>query len=123
MKPQAIADKDGFIDHHHKNAQHNLIQLCHDCHQKVENGDLEILGYIQTSEGIEVNHKKLVEEELAKKKKSRKKYNEEQINIVLSYKPELDGKKNYTRTKRLLELNEDLKVSTSIIKKIWNGCY
>ena len=123
MKPQAIADKDGFIDHHHKNAQHNLIQLCHDCHQKVENGDLEILGYIQTSEGIEVNHKKLVEEELAKKKKSRKKYNEEQINIVLSYKPHLDSKKNYTRTKRLLELNENLKVSTSIIKKIWNGCY
>jgi len=123
MKPQAIANTDGFIDHHHKNAQHNLIQLCHDCHQKVENGDLEILGYIQTSNGIEVNHKKLVEDELAKKKKSRKKYNENQINIVLSYKPELDCKMNYTRTKRLIELNDDLKISTSIIKRIWNGCY
>ena len=123
MKPQAIADKDGVIDHHHKNAQHNLIPLCHDCHQGAENGDLEIVGYIQTTDGIEVNHKKLVKNELEKKKGAKKKYGAEQIKLVLKYKPDEGQKGNYTRTRQLLELNDDLKISTSIIKKIWNGRY
>ena len=104
-------------------AQHNLIPLCHDCHQGAENGDLEIVGYVQTSDGIEVNHKKLVKNELEKKKGAKKKYGQEQIKLVLKYKPDDGQKGNYTRTRQLLELNDDLKISTSIIKKIWNGRY
>merc|ERR1711991_249076 len=49
IKAQELANDDNMIDTHHKNVTHNLIQLCHDCHQQVHNGNLEISGYIQTT--------------------------------------------------------------------------
>jgi len=73
IKPQCIADENNIIDGHSKNIKHNLIQLCHQCHQLVENGDLEISGYIQTSKGIEIRTKKLTKEETMDKKKKKKK--------------------------------------------------
>merc|ERR1711907_467719 len=36
IKPQCIANKDNMIDSHHKNIEHNLITLCHKCHQRCE---------------------------------------------------------------------------------------
>ena len=55
IKPQAAAAADGYIGVHHKNAQHNLISLCEVCHNKVHHGELNINGYVQTTEGIELD--------------------------------------------------------------------
>lgn len=52
IKYQAFADAAGFLENHHKNAQHNLVPLCKDCHMQEHNGKLNIEGYMQTSEGI-----------------------------------------------------------------------
>jgi len=127
MKPQRLADENGVIDHHHKNAEHNLVPLCHDCHQRVENGDVETKGYIQTSNGIELNTVCLTEQELSHKKKKRKKYNDGDVQTILSLKSsQIDDsiqKGEYIKAKKILELHHNLIVSTGIIKKIWNGTY
>uniref|UniRef100_A0A6C0EJD5 DNA mismatch repair proteins mutS family domain-containing protein n=1 Tax=viral metagenome TaxID=1070528 RepID=A0A6C0EJD5_9ZZZZ len=121
IKPQCIADDNNIIEGHSKNIKHNLIQLCHDCHQKVENGDLEISGYVQTSSGIEVRTKNLTKNEVVDKKKSKKKYNSEQIDIIRDYA--IKSNNNLSKSKKLLELEKNLKVSVSIIKKIWSDEY
>jgi len=120
IKPQAIAN-DNMIDNHNKNIKHNLIQLCHDCHQSVENGDLEINGYIQTSDGIDIRTKKLNNEEFIKKTIKKKKYGENEIELVLTYKDKTNS--NLSKSKKLLELEKNMKISTNIIKKIWNNSY
>ena len=121
IKPQKIADKNNMIDNHHKNIEHNLIPLCHECHQSVENGDLEITGYYQTTLGREVKFKKISDDEASIKKKKKKKYNDDQIKVIFSYKtPDF---KNISLTKKLLEKNNSISVSTTIIKKIWNNTY
>ena len=120
IKPQAIA-VDNMINNHSKNIKHNLIQLCHDCHQSVENGNLEINGYIQTSDGIDVRTKKLNHEEVIKKKLKKKKYGENETTLVYNYKEKTNS--NLSKTKKLLELEKNMKISTHIIKKIWNKQY
>ena len=87
----------------------------------VENGDLEINGYIQTSKGIEVKTKKLTKEETMDKKTKKKKYSIEQIAIIEEYKEKSNN--NVSRSKKLLELEKNLKVSAPVIKKIWNNTY
>ena len=123
IKPQKIADEYNMIDTHHKNIEHNLIPLCHECHQSVENGDLEITGYHQTSQGREVKFRKINELETELKKDKKKKYNSEQIKIILGYRPDEKKKKNISLTKKLLEKNNNISVSTTIIKKIWDNIY
>ena len=118
IKPQRDADKNNMIGIYHKNITHNLITLCHKCHQQVENSDLEINGYKQTSEGIKVDYK-IVNKTVLNKKKKRK-YNSEQVLIILKYKK---TKNNINKVRNLLELNDNLKVSHQIIKKIWEGKY
>lgn len=54
IKQQAHADAQGYIGCHHKNAPHNLIPLCTSCHDRVHHGALQIQGYVQTSQGVEL---------------------------------------------------------------------
>ena len=54
IKEQNTADKNGIIDHHHKNINHNLVQLCESCHHKVHNENLRIYGYHQTDGRIKL---------------------------------------------------------------------
>ena len=56
IKEQNTADKNGIIDNHHKNINHNLVQLCESCHHKVHNENLRIYGYHQTDKGIVLNY-------------------------------------------------------------------
>jgi DNA mismatch repair protein MutS len=49
---QCTADENNFINHFHKNAKHNLVTLCKECHQNVHKEHIEIKGYIQSSKGI-----------------------------------------------------------------------
>ena len=56
IKEQNTADKNGIIDHHHKNIEHNLVPLCKKCHDMETYGPLNILGWIDTSEGRKLNY-------------------------------------------------------------------
>ena len=49
---QENANDDGYITSFHKNAKHNLVPLCKECHRKEHSGDLKIKGYIATSAGV-----------------------------------------------------------------------
>lgn len=54
---QCNADKDGFINHFHKNNKFNLITLCMNCHENVHNNKIKINGYKQTTNGIQLDYK------------------------------------------------------------------
>jgi len=48
----------GFINgknYIHKNHKSNLVILCYKCHDKIDNGLIEIDGYVDTNEGKELN--------------------------------------------------------------------
>ena len=104
-----------------KDNAYDIMTLCHLCHQQVENGDLEIMGYKQTSEGIKVDYKIIEKQILLEKKQRKKKYSPEQILIILEYKNKTNA--NITKTRNLLELDIGLKISYQIVKKIWNNDY
>ena len=91
IKPQKDADQNNVIGHHHKNKSHNLIPLCKSCHNDVTHERLIIRGYLETNEGLKLDY------EYVEKKKTNKKYTEEQINIILGYKKDIDDKE-YTKT-------------------------
>lgn len=52
IKYQCEANEEGFFDHYHKNAKHNLVTLCKECHKKEHNNEISIKGYNKTSEGV-----------------------------------------------------------------------
>jgi DNA mismatch repair protein MutS len=60
LKQQKDADSKGFIvdiekrSVVHKNKKHNLIAICEKCHDKIHNGELEVNGFIKTSNGVEL---------------------------------------------------------------------
>lgn len=50
---------DNMIDHHHKNAEHNLVVLCKKCHQDVHAYKYEIEGWDVSVNGKVLKYKKL----------------------------------------------------------------
>ena len=52
---QQYADVNGFINNMHKNSSGNLLVLCEECHDKIHSGKINVNGYKQTSEGLELN--------------------------------------------------------------------
>jgi len=60
---QSLANKNGFINHFHKDHKHNLIPLCKEHHKAIHNNKLHIKGFIMTSKGLELE----VEEQLTTK--------------------------------------------------------
>lgn len=57
INEQRLADGDGYIDgKFHKNEKYNLVCLCEMCHNSVHYGQLSILGYKQTSEGVVLDY-------------------------------------------------------------------
>lgn len=115
IKHQKDADHNNIIDNHHKNILHNLIQVCHGCHHKAHNGLLEILGYVDSSNGIIVNYKETSQDIKLK----RRKFNDTEIEIIKTYK----GVAGMSKIKSLLELKHKIKTSVSTIKKILNDTY
>jgi DNA mismatch repair protein MutS len=55
IKEQALADIDGRIGNIHKNDLHNLLNICSKCHDMIHQDKIKVNGYIQTSEGIELD--------------------------------------------------------------------
>jgi DNA mismatch repair protein MutS len=121
IKEQNTADKDNMIGHIKKNQESNLVALCEDCHHKVHNGDLDIQGYMKTTHGIELDYKQLAEVEIEDKLRSKKKYNQQQVDIIRGYKklPNTSMKKACI----MLEEKNSIKISSATLKKIWNDCY
>jgi hypothetical protein len=49
---QHTADKNGFINNtFHKNAKHNLVAICKECHRKEHSGKIKIECWISSSKG------------------------------------------------------------------------
>ena len=117
IKPQEDADENNIIENFHKNKKHNLIGLCKKCHADVTYNRLVIKGYIQTSDGIKLDYHTLKPEET---KKTKKKFNNEQISTILKYKNK--GMKN-TNIISILQLKHNIKISTSTLKKIFTDSY
>jgi hypothetical protein len=63
IKFQCSADENNMIDHWNKDDKFNLVGLCKKCHNSVHSSPsrLKITGYKKTSNGIELNYKKLKE--------------------------------------------------------------
>ena len=116
INEQKDADINGNIKHFHKNNKHNLVPLCKKCHDQTTYGNLIIDGYVQTSIGIELNY-----HYTNKVKKSKKKYGDDQIEIIKKYKT--DYKNNVKDCIKLLELKENIKISKNILKKIMDNEY
>ena len=108
-----------MIGNIHKNNLSNLVTLCKECHINTHNGNLEINGFISTSSGKELDVNIISEEELASKKKSRKKYNDEDIEIIKGYK----GTVNMSSAIKLLSQKNKIKISMATLKRIWGGIY
>ena len=57
IKFQKSADRNGMVENtFHKNKTHNLVVLCDKCHDKVHKNELDIYGWIQTSDGVTLEH-------------------------------------------------------------------
>ena len=56
IKFQKLSNENKIIDHHHMNAKFNLVPLCIKCHNDVHSNKLNIFGYLQTSNGVELQY-------------------------------------------------------------------
>jgi DNA mismatch repair protein MutS len=105
IKQQLLADKDGFIGNFHKNSKHNLMNVCENCHDKIHNGNINVNGYIQTSDGIELDISK----------KTTEKISDELLSKIKSYHIEM--KLSISKIREKLKL-EGFEFSIYKIKKL-----
>ena len=116
IKEQNIADNNDIIDYHHKNINHNLVQLCESCHHKVHNENLRIYGYIQSNEGILLNYEYINNNQIVNTKK---KFNKKDLEIILNYKNDIINKKiKKSSLIKKLELEHHIQISNSTLNKI-----
>ena len=54
IKEQHTANNEGFIGNHHKNELFNLMCVCKECHYNIHHNKININGYKQTSNGVEL---------------------------------------------------------------------
>lgn len=107
--------ENGFVNkknkkHIKKNQASNLAVICEDCHQKTHNGILRIKGYIETSNGIELDYSE--EEPVEIKKKEDNKNN----NLIIE---ESDSNNEYEEIKTIVEDKKTKKrtKTNKVIKK------
>jgi DNA mismatch repair protein MutS len=56
IKPQSLANENGYIDHYHKNHKYNLIPLCKKHHDLVHKGKILINGFVMTDKGLKLHY-------------------------------------------------------------------
>ncbi len=56
IEEQQYADDHGYHTSFHKNDSHNLVPLCHKCHERVHKDEIKVYGYISTSRGIKLKY-------------------------------------------------------------------
>ena len=111
-----------LINHVHVHNKSNLVPLCHTCHDKVHNKNLEIYGYIQTSNGVELKFDYINTDELHAKKKSRKKFNDDDILKIRNFINSC-GILSSTIIKHKLHEEHNITISVPILNKIKNNLY
>jgi len=120
IKFQCCADINKIIDGHiQKDVKSNLVPLCKSCHDKVHNKGIEIRGYMQTSDGIELDFRYLTGEELQLKTKSRKKYSDADVEVIGNMSRHISKK----MVCNILEKEHNIKISSGTLNKIWAGAY
>ena len=121
IKFQCMADENNMIGHLQKDQESNLVPLCKKCHMNVHNGNLDIYGYTQSSDGIKLDYKYINTAE-SLKKKSRKKFTDEQIEIIEKYMEEnRKVPRNFACEKLKTQYNID--ISKATLGKIVSGKY
>ena len=71
---------------------------------------------------MELDYKVLAQEEVDKKRNSKKKYSEEQVTKIMEYQ-DYRGKMSMTQINNMIEKKEKIKLSAATLKKILNGEY
>lgn len=108
--------KDGILKdkpHIMKDAKYNGVVLCQSCHDKVDRNEIIINGWMETSNGRELDYK-------YGDVKKIKKYNQEQIELIKGIK-ELNL--TLKQSKEVLLEKHNMKISRTTINKIWSNNY
>ena len=127
IKEQNSFDKDDI----HKDKLSNLVVLCKKHHDEVHHGNLEIIGYKDTITGKELEYKydnqsiisDITEEKSLTKKNSKKKYNEEQIKIIMSVVDKSKGQIEYIKYIRSELKKIDINISKDTLTRIIKNIY
>ena len=120
IKEQQEADENGMIENFHKNSEHNLVPLCESCHHKVHHGNLRIHGYHMTNEGKKLNYEYIESSQIQKNKK----FSQNDIDIILTYKDEIDNKTLKKSTcMNILKITHNIHISPGTFNKIISGKY
>ena len=126
----SICGKTNYLDTHHikeqftfsegdinKDKLSNIVILCKEHHDEVHNGNLQINGYMDTVKGKELKY------EFTDFKKSKKKYNSNQVEIIKNLANKFKGQKQYMKILINELKNIDINISAKTINKILNGEY
>ena len=114
---QKNANESNCIGHLKKNEEYNLVPLCKECHKKETFGYLNIIGWIETSQGIKLKY-----EYIEKKKNSKKKITKSQITIIENVLQTHPGLTQQLIC-NLLKKEKNISVSKSTLSKIKNHQY
>ena len=95
-----------------KNKMCNLVTLCNNHHNQVHNGNLEIYGYTFSSNGFILNYNE------SNNKKNRKKYDDNMIKIINSYKNQ-----NLDYVIKKINIEYNIKICKNTVNQIWNNTY
>ena len=120
IKFQESADDNNFINHIHKNNDSNLIGLCKKHHEDVHNDKLIIDGYIQTTNGVELNYNYV---EKSKIVNSRKKYSDEQVKDFLNYISDKCDNVLNGNTVNEIKKEFNIKISKNTLQKMIDSNY
>lgn len=115
---QSHCNENGLVEHVQKNDKSNLVVLCKTHHIAVHNKDLDIYGYKDTNDGMILDYKMIDKTEYKNKRKSRLKYNLEDIKIIEQYR----GKPINYIIKKMSEEHQ-INISKTTLKKIYDGNY
>jgi hypothetical protein len=96
-----------------------LVVLCKKHHDEVHHGLLKINGYKESSDGTKLLDYKYVDKKVNKKKK----YDENQINVIKNMYEEMKEHKNQIKVMIQELKKKDINISGVYIKKIVNNEY
>jgi len=126
----SICGKTNYLDTHHikeqftfsegdinKDKLSNIVILCKEHHDEVHNGNLQINGYVDTVKGKELKY------EFTDIKKSKKKYNSNQVEIIKNLANKFKDQKQYMKILINELKNVDINIAAKTINKILNDEY
>ena len=123
IKFQCMANENKIIETHIvKDTKSNLVPLCKKCHNDVHSGNLNINGWIQTSNGIKLDYNYITKDEVLEKKTRNRKLTNNQIDIIVDLKKQ-NEKIKITQALIYLEKTHNIKISSSTYSKVIKGIY